>query len=176
MNFLGVHQTHCAYALTELINSAYRGTTGSGRWTSEHGLIAGERIGVGAVTDMILSGNVRVFAAFDDNDQPRCCIAVTLQNSCAVIGTFAVAPEEQGRGLGSQLLKHAEHYSLKHANILRVCVVNKNQTLIDFYSRRGYSLREQTEPYPLTELVGTPLVEGLALVVMEKSAVSLCEH
>jgi GNAT superfamily N-acetyltransferase len=170
VDIIGVHQTHCASALAALINAAYRGNSGAGRWTSEFGLIAGDRISITAVTDIILSAQVRLFAIFDADDAPRACIAVTLSDSVAEIGTFAVRPEEQGRGLGSRLLHHAERYALKHAHTLRVCVVNHSGKLIDFYARRDYRLSDQPLPYPNHSLVGTPLVHGINLLVMEKLA------
>lgn len=170
MNIIGVHQTHCAFALAALINAAYRGNDGAGRWTSEFGLISGDRISITAVTDMILSAKVRLFAIFDEDDSPRACIAVTLSDCVAEIGTFAVRPQEQGCGLGSQLLLHAERYALKHAHTLRVCVVNQSRKLIDFYARRGYQLTEHPQSFPEQSLVGTPLVDSINLVVMEKLA------
>jgi GNAT superfamily N-acetyltransferase len=170
MQFIGVHHTHCATALAKLINCAYRGGDGLGRWTTEQGFIAGERISVEGITDLILARNVRVFAAFDNNDLPRCCIAIHIDNTCAEFSAFAVRPEEQGCGLGTLLLNFAEQYAAKHRQVLRVCVLNKSHNLINFYLRRGYSLCEQAKPYPADQLVGTPLVEGLALLTMEKPA------
>ncbi|HRH76015.1 MAG TPA: GNAT family N-acetyltransferase [Cellvibrionaceae bacterium] len=170
MKFIGVEHTQHASALAELINTAYRGTSGPKRWTSEHGLIEGARISIGGIRDLILDRNVRVFAAFDEDDMPRCCIAITFDGSVAELGAFAVHPDEQGNGLGTLLLSFAEQYAAKRAQTLRVCVVNKSDTLLNFYVRRGYSFCEHNYPYPTHKLVGTPLVAGLALVVMEKPA------
>ena len=148
MKFIGVQHTLHASGLASLINAAYRGTNGAKRWTTEHGLIDGERISITAIGDLILDRSVRVFAAFDDDDRPRCCIAITFEGDVAEFGTFAVHPDEQGQGLGTLLLSFAEQYAAKRAHTLRVCVVNKSQNLLDFYLRRGYSFCEHTYPYP----------------------------
>ncbi len=168
MEFIGVHQTHCANALTELVNAAYRGTTGLGRWTTEHSLIAGNRIDTESIVDLIMSREARVFAAFDDNDNPRCCISVQLKGTMAEFGTFAVHPEDQGQGVGSKLLKHAENYAQKHANLFQVSVVNKNTDLINYYFRRGYHENRRTLPFPNSDKVGKPLRDDIFLVMLEK--------
>ena len=82
MKFIGVEHTQHASALAELINTAYRGTSGPKRWTSEHGLIEGARISIGGIRDLFWIA-MRVFAAFDEDDMPRCCIAITFDGSVA---------------------------------------------------------------------------------------------
>lgn len=170
MTIIGLRQTQSAPAIAKLINMAYRGASGDGRWTSEHNLIAGDRITTESLVDTILDPQTRVFAAFDEDDQPRCCIVVEFKDgdNSADIGVFAVHPDEQGTGLGSKLLAHAERYASKRVNTFRVLVVNESKALIEFYQRKGYRLTGKTEPYPTEKNVGTPLVEGIHLVVLEK--------
>lgn len=171
MDIIGIRQTQVACAIAGLINSAYRGTSGERRWTTENGLIEGDRISTQAVADIILDKKYRVFAAFDENDQPHCCIAVEFDEiaKTAEFGMFAVHPENQGTGLGSELLKHAETYALKRAELFRVSVVNLNQQLIEFYKRRGYQTTGEELAYPLEANVGQPVKENITLVVLEKS-------
>ena len=159
--------TH-AQALCDLINRAYRGTQGEKRWTTEHHLVEGNRIGLDAVKTLIADASVSIIAGFND-DEPVCCIAIRERHSVVELGTFAVEPMLQGQGIGKALLSYAEQQARKKHKPLEVLVVNRNTALIEFYLKRAYVRTGEIRPYPLQEQVGLPKVEGLALVVLSKS-------
>ena len=90
---------------------------------------------------------------------------------CAEIGTFAVQPGLQGHGLGKALLQAAEDFARQQWHVHTCCiwVVAGQNTLLDFYRRRGYVENQQHMPYPLDAGVGQPLQGNIELIGLEKS-------
>ncbi|WP_430462177.1 GNAT family N-acetyltransferase [Thalassolituus sp. LLYu03] len=162
-------------ALTTLINRAYRGNDGPGRWTTEQHLVAGDRIQPEAVAAMLDDPQCDVIAAFSEAGGPlQGCISVRYLSGnlaqVAEIGSFAIQPEAHGQGLGSQLLAFAEQHAASQKPVLQVEVVNENRPLKAFYERRGYVANGERMDYPLAANVGLPKTQGLHLVVLRKSS------
>ena len=163
-------QTDFSY-LTELhvlINRAYRGIDGQGRWTTEHHLVEGERIRIGDLKQLILSDDVSFFAGFRNN-YPVCCIAVKQFADRLELGTFAVEPSLHGQGIGSSLLDYTEKAMHHHGIPYEVNVVTDNTNLIAFYQRRGYQDNGVKQAYPVARHVGIPKMPGLTLSVLTKA-------
>ena len=76
--------------LTMLINTAYRTRGG---WTTEEGMIQGDRIQEKQLYDLLNLENFQLFVLEIDNKLLG-CIGVSLGQQVAEIGSFAVAPAE----------------------------------------------------------------------------------
>ena len=150
-----------------LINSAYRGTTGAGRWTSEHHLVSGDRIDRESLLSLIEHPHSELVVGYDDAIAVG-CIAIKRHPAVVEFGTFAVAPDLQGMGFGASLLNFAETHARGHGNRYQVCVVTQNTHLINFYERRGYGRTGEVLPYPLDQNVGRPKIPDISLTVLEK--------
>lgn len=157
-------------ALAQLINRAYRGSEGSGRWTTEQHLVEGERIQPEQLRELLQRNDVELLAALDEAENPIACISIHYLTEVAEFGTFAVDPQRHGSGLGKQLLAQAEQHASRKRQRFQVEVVNQNSALRNFYQRRGYQLTGETMPYPVQAGVGLPKIDGLHLQVLQKQA------
>ena len=83
----------------------------------------------------------------------------------AYIGTLAVTPTYQNKGIAKQVLSQAEDFALRQLQVkqLFMVVITQRQELIAYYERRGYRRTGQIEPYPLHLNVGIPVTEGLTI-------------
>ena len=86
------------------------------------------------------------------------------------MGLLTVRPELQNQQLGRKLLAAAETYaSDRGAKRMRIGVLHVRDTLIAWYERRGYRKTGESEPWPSDDpRVGTPLVENLRFLMLEK--------
>tara|TARA_R110002073_G_scaffold84612_5_gene201770 strand:- start:34118 stop:34636 length:519 start_codon:yes stop_codon:yes gene_type:complete len=157
-----------AYTLTRLVNDAYRGSTGVGRWTSEAHLVSGPRMTAAAMMALIRDNDADLYAIYE-NAAPIACISATMAESDTIeFGCFAVSPPLHGSGVGKSLLQFVERtYADRYAKF-QVAVVGENRALISFYEKRGYSQTSTRKRYPLDAGVGTPLISDLDLVVLHK--------
>ena len=153
--------------IVTLINAAYRGTTGQGRWTSEAHLIQGDRIRAEALSHMILNNHMALYVGLLD-ERIISCIALKQIGHITEFGTFAVEPELQGLGYGKALLDFAEHIASAYSHLFQVVVVSQNTDLIHFYKRRGYVETGVKLPYPVDQHVGDPVISNIDLTVMQK--------
>jgi len=154
--------------LVALINSAYRGVEGAGRWTTEHHLVAGDRIDLNALETLINDSSCE-FVVAEEDEQIWGCIALKYLGDRVEFGTFAVHPERHGAGLGSLLLAYAEDRARTRVAAFQVAVVSKNRALIQFYERRGYVYSGDSIAYPVHANVGEPKAPDLCLVVLSKA-------
>jgi ribosomal protein S18 acetylase RimI-like enzyme len=157
-------------ALTALTNDAYRGSSGSGRWTSEAHLVSGPRMTEAAMTALIRDSGTNLYAVFEEAGPIGCIAAVKVSSDTIELGCFAVAPHLHGGGLGRHLLGHAERACSERCARFQVMVVSENDALISFYQKRGYVLTGARKPYPLAAGVGIPLKSDLDLVVLQKAS------
>lgn len=86
--------------LVELVNAAYRGTSGPGRWTTEAHLVQGDRLQKVDLERQVASGEVVLYAGYLD-ENPVCCIALKRDDQVTEFGMFAVDPALHGVGIGS---------------------------------------------------------------------------
>jgi len=156
--------------LTILINTAYRTLDG---WTTEAGMIQGDRIQEKQLYDLLNLENFQLFVLEIENKLLG-CIGVSLGQQLAEIGSFAVAPAEQNSGYGKQLLDFAEShiFEIFKKKVIQMSVLNVRTELLAYYQRRGYQLTEKIEAYPLGQNVGEPLIP-LHLLILEKISKSI---
>jgi len=152
--------------LTMLINTAYRTPGG---WTTEAGMILGDRIQEQQLYELLNSAHFQLFVLEIENKLFG-CIGVSLGQQVAEIGSFAVAPAEQNSGYGKQLLDFAEShiFEIFKKNVIQISVLNVRTELLAYYQRRGYQLTEKIEAYPLGQKVGEPLIP-VHLLILEKN-------
>jgi ribosomal protein S18 acetylase RimI-like enzyme len=84
---------------------------------------------------------------------------------------FAVAPDEQGSGLGKQLLAEAERVARDewHCRAMRMTVIVQREELIAWYERRGYRRTGEYQPFPYgDERFGVPRRDDLRFEVLLK--------
>jgi len=151
--------------IADMINTAYRGTDGEGRWTTEAHLVKGDRIRLQELEEIIRDDKTDFIVGYRDNF-PVCCIAIKQLNDVTEFGLFAVAEQYQGKNIGKALLSYAEQCARPYSRKFQVTVVSANTSLVDFYQRRGYRNTHNRLPYPDAD-VGQPL-QHLDLLVLQK--------
>jgi ribosomal protein S18 acetylase RimI-like enzyme len=169
-----------AEAITELIESAYRGDVSRQGWTTEADLLDGQRTDVEAVRAALSRDDIRVLIATRDDDRLAndaevllgCCQIERRPPHSAYFGSFAVRPDRQNLGMGKTLLAAAERTAsaLWKSRVMEMTVIAQRAELIAWYQRRGYELSGQTRPFPYdNERAGLPRRDDLHFVVLEKS-------
>jgi ribosomal protein S18 acetylase RimI-like enzyme len=166
-----------AEAVTELIESAYRGDVSRQGWTTEADLLDGQRTDVDAVRSALSRDDVRVLIATrHDEDGSEvllgCCQIEHRPPQRTYFGSFAVRPDRQNLGMGKTLLAAAERTAsaLWQASVMEMTVIAQRAELIAWYQRRGYELTGKTQPFPYgNERAGLPRRDDLHFVVLEKS-------
>lgn len=168
MNYRSRIATSRLPELAALINRAYRGRDGAGRWTSEADLVAGDRINTASLSRSLNSPDGQFLFAFDNDDALCACLYAQTLPEGVEFGTFAVATHLHGKGIGAALLSYAENHLRTQARFYQVEVVAPNTALIEFYRRRGYQHTGERHAYPLEKDVGQPFDETLELVALRK--------
>ncbi len=86
------------------------------------------------------------------------------------LGLLTVRPDRQDQGLGRSLLTASEDYArARGAERVRMTVVDRRDTLIAWYERRGYRQTGERQPWPYHDpRIGRPTVPDLGFVVLEK--------
>lgn len=150
--------------LIALVQSAYRG---AGGWTSEAGLVEGERIGPVELRAEIESPSAVVMVVPDGERIAACCIVHGGDGSVAHFGLFAVDPGRQASGVGRRLMAAARRVAFERfaADTLQITVVSGQPALVAWYERLGFSPTGETIPFP-DDPADRPLVAGLHFIVM----------
>ncbi|MCA8001869.1 GNAT family N-acetyltransferase [Burkholderia metallica] len=156
-------------ALVRLVNAAYRPTTAAAGWTHESALIDGPRITSSQLAATLRTPDTVLLVAEIDG-RIAGCIEVRKDGSAAYIGTLAVAPSVQDRGLGKALLNEAEQFAVRSWKIqtAAMIVLSVRHELIDFYLRRGYTRTGERKGYPLDARVGRPRDANLTVETLTK--------
>lgn len=160
-----------APVLATLVRTAYRGGVG---WTTEAAFLNDERIDAAGVAEKIAHPRGVVLVAVDDAQRTivACCEVVDRGDGLAYFGMFAVDPGQQAAGLGRRVLAHAEDHAREvlAARTMEMTVIGQRHELIDWYVRRGYTVGEETRPFPYDHLVrGSALRDDLYFVVLTKA-------
>lgn len=156
--------------LLGLVQAAYRDPDVTGGWTTEADLIGGTRTDAGLVLALV-TGTRDTVLLLGEPSAPVACCAVGFRDGRASLGLFAVRPGEQGRGVGTAVLRGAERYVRTRwaADALHLAVVSGREELIAWYERRGYARTGETEPFPYGDArYGTPRRDDLELVVLRR--------
>lgn len=160
-------------ALVELIESAYRGDSSRGGWTTEADLLHGRRTDADGVRAVIDAPAGRMLVAERDGALLACCQLEERGGADGVagyLGMFAVRPGEQGSGVGKQVLAEAERIARGWgARELHLTVIVQREELIAFYERQGYRRTGSLSPFPYgDERFGVPQRDDLAFELLIK--------
>jgi ribosomal protein S18 acetylase RimI-like enzyme len=156
-------------AITNLLNSAYRGESSKQGWTTEAHLIAGDtRTNESSVKD-VMSGQGSVMLKYtDESSQLTGCVNLQQHGDKVYLGMLSVAPQLQGAGIGKKLLQAAEEYTLQvHGKAVYMTVISVRTELINWYERYGYKDTGERKPFVEDGVSGTHL-QPLEFMVMEK--------
>lgn len=158
-----------AQAITNLVNSAYRGETSRQGWTTEADLLDGLRTTPQEITQLITAQDSFLLLCHQGNLLAG-SVHVEKQGEQAYIGMFVVRPDMQGAGIGKHLLQQAENMASKEwgVNSFIMIVITSRHELIAFYERRGYRRTGEFNEFPVNPELWTPKVGGLRMEKMEK--------
>ena len=162
--------------VSDLVNAAYRGAGGQAGWTSEVGMVDGQRTTAAALQEELAVSDAVSILVLRDAKAILAC--VRLERTTGIrgqpicyIGMLAVRPGAQDRGLGRIMLRRAEAEGMAMgAQVARMTVVSVRGSLIAWYERHGYRRTGETEPFPYEDArFGAPLRSDLEFVVLEKA-------
>ncbi|WP_432541395.1 GNAT family N-acetyltransferase [Kineococcus sp. SYSU DK002] len=157
-------------AVVALVESAYRGESSRGGWTTEADLLEGQRTdaaGIGAVVD----GADSVLLLAERGEDLLGCCELRRAGEGGYFGTFAVSPAAQGGGVGRRLLAHADAEAVRRwrAPFLEMTVIAQRGDLIAWYERLGFARTGDRKPFPYgDERFGRPLRDDLEFVVLRR--------
>lgn len=167
--------------LVTLLNRCYRSDEG---WTNEAALIGGIRTTAEEMTALIDNPNVYLFVFENphDSDDLLGCISVDFSpinhKPAAYIGTFAVHPAVQGRGIGDTMLSAVETFAIRHAHAknvthlplthLSMSILSHRPELLRYYQRRGYLLTGEKMAFPRDGNNGDPKRDDVFLEFLQK--------
>lgn len=157
--------------LVNLINESYRPYKANSSWTNEAGLVAGHRININQLNEIINHPASNFFVYLNDYSQILGCVNIELESNVAHIGLLTVAPNQQQLGIGNKMLRFAESYSKETHNSIKsqILVLLNRSELVNYYLRRGYEISDKRYEYPIDANFGTPLSKDIVVVLMEKS-------
>lgn len=157
-------------ALVALVESAYRGDSSRQGWTTEADLLQGQRTDADAVTE-VLGRPDSVVLVLDDGSKIVACCHLERRAERAYFGMFAVDPLQQGGGLGSVVLAHAEEFARSRwgSSHQEMTVIRQRTELIAFYERRGYVDTGERSPFPYgDDRFGLPQRDDLEFTLLVK--------
>ena len=157
-------------ALIALVTSAYRGDASKQGWTTEADMLDGQRIDAEALRHDIERADSRILLALE-NGEVLACAHVAIEGGAGYFGMFAVRPQQQGSGLGKQVMAEAERVVHKEWGMpaMRMTVIDIRDELIAFYERRGYARTGLKKPFPYgDERFGIPKRDDLRFEILEK--------
>lgn len=157
--------------LKNLINKAYRGHESKKGWTSEEGILEGERI----VDEMLESyfghDHINILKYTDAQGAIQGTVYLEFKTTILYLGMLAVMPDQQTGGIGKAIMQEAEIQAKKRGCArIAITVISSRSELISWYERRGYQLNGESINFDeLKGNFGIPLMQGIKLVGMEKS-------
>ncbi|MEV7616266.1 GNAT family N-acetyltransferase [Streptomyces sp. NPDC089799] len=157
-------------SLVALVESAYRGESSRGGWTTEADYLDGQRTDPGGVRQIVENPDSLLLAVERDGGLVACC-QLEHRGDHAYFGMFAVRPGLQGAGLGKEILAEAERYAAQEWGVkeMRMTVINVRDELIAYYERRGYRRTGELSPFPYgDERFGRPRRDDLAFELLVK--------
>jgi len=162
-----------ADALTQLVNSVYRGESGLRAWTGEAHLLGGQRVDRDRILELITTPSSLILIAESQKDLRSMlgCVHVCRTDQVGYLGMLTVHVDFQKSGLGRALLSHAESVAKQELAVqqMTMTVISIRHELIAWYERRGYYATGERRPFPYgDERFGLPLRPDLEFVVLSK--------
>jgi ribosomal protein S18 acetylase RimI-like enzyme len=159
-----------AQAITDLVNSAYRGDSSRAGWTTEADLLIGLRVTPEDVCELIETDDSVILLCIDD-DKIIGSVNLLKTENAAYLGMFAVNPQLQGGGIGKQFMQAAEDLVKQRwqANKMWMTVITTRHELIAYYERRGYQRTGRIKAFPIEVPEENRLVKNLQMEELEKS-------
>lgn len=154
-------------ALAAVVNAAYRQ---EGGWTTEAGIVAGERASAGELARSLEDG-AEILTAWTHGRLAGCVRLEPDGEDAVLIGLLAVRPDLQAAGVGRALLEAAETRAAQaEKRIARMTVISIRDDILAWYVRRGYRPTGDRKPFPYEVLpAGVPQRQGLEFLVLEKA-------
>jgi ribosomal protein S18 acetylase RimI-like enzyme len=157
-------------AVVALVESAYRGEVSRIGWTSEAGLLGGQRTDDAAVLQILADSAGILLLAERDGELLGCC-QLEHRDDGAYFGMFSVRPSAQGAGIGGQVITEAERLARAEWGVrsMEMTVIRQRAELIAWYERRGYRDSGERSPFPYgNERFGVPKVSDLEFTKLIK--------
>ncbi len=164
-----------AEAISQLVNSSYRGETSRRGWTTEADILDGLRTTTAEVGKIIKSENAFILIGVlrDEIVATIYCERQELGLKDTVhFGMIAVKPKLQNNGYGKKLIQAAEAICLREWQVVGfyMAVISIRHELIGFYERLGYIRTGEFTEFPVNSDLWRPKVEGLNLLYLAKLA------
>jgi ribosomal protein S18 acetylase RimI-like enzyme len=161
-------------AISDLVNSAYRGESSRQGWTTEADYLDGQRTDPATLAADLAEQPDAALLTLRDEAGGLLLGSVWLEPADAdawYLGMLTVRPDLQDRRLGREMLTAAEAYAAERgAKRIRMTVVSIRDTLIAWYERRGYAATGEIAPFPYGDhRFGDPRRDDLGFIVMEKT-------
>lgn len=163
--------------LVALVQSAYRGDASRQGWTTEADVLEGQRLDRTLASELIDDPDGTVLLVRAPDGEALACVQLrslgpdAQGRQVAYLGLFAVSPNAQGLGVGSELMAYAEDYvqTTWGSEQIRITVISLRTELISYYERRDYYRTGETEPFPYgDERFGVPQRADLEFAVLVK--------
>lgn len=158
-------------AVASLLNRAYRNTQGEGGWTTEVGIIDGDRISEATLRQEVAAKGDATLLVWKIQGNVKGCVWLEpVTNGTWYLGSLAIDPQLQNAGYGRKLMAAAENWcQARGGTRIQMTVLEVRDTLISWYERRGYHQTGETEAFPAGDTrFGTPVSPDLRFVFMEK--------
>ena len=158
--------------IVALTNRAYRDTGPGASWNVET-MIEGQRLTQDQLSaDLAAAPQAQLMIWRDEAGEHLGHVWLEPQaDGVWYLGLLTVRPDRQDQGLGRALLAASEAYARgQGARRIEMTVVDRRDTLIAWYERRGYRLTGERRPWPYDDPgIGHPTVPDLGFVVLEKA-------
>ncbi len=160
-----------ALCITRLVNSAYRGEHSKKGWTTEAGLLSGQRTDTAEILRLIAEEKESAILLCLNDGVIVGSVHIEKMSDHANLGMFVVEPTLQGHGIGKRLLTLAERTAQQEWGVgtMIMAVITVRHELIAFYERRGYRRTGILKPFPANPALWTPKVSNLSLELLEKT-------
>ncbi|WLI78034.1 bifunctional helix-turn-helix transcriptional regulator/GNAT family N-acetyltransferase [Kosakonia sp. H02] len=160
--------------VVNLLNRAYRSGGEDAGWTTEAGLLDGDRISEETLRQELADKPNATMLVWKTAAGIDGCVWVEpTGDGVWYLGSLAVSPSLQNAQYGRRLLDAAEQWCrARGGKSVLMTVLQVRDTLIAWYLRRGYHRTGETEPFPLDDTrFGIPTRPGLLFEVLTKSLV-----
>jgi ribosomal protein S18 acetylase RimI-like enzyme len=159
-------------ALSQLVNSAYRGESSRMGWTTEADHLDGTRTDEDGLVEMLHHPKSTILK-YEESGKIIGCVYLEIQHDKLYLGMLTTTPELQGKGIGKKLLYAAEEHARENnCHFITMNVLTGRKELIDWYVRHGYHVTDEKKPFAFDHpRFGKPKFQ-LEFIVIEKNLVS----